>query len=480
MKKLSLYTLLSVLCMFMTSCDEDFEDWAEPQSWPQDEAVTIPGFTASATGSIIDLKDVAEDSVQLFTLNNGADAEIENVRVGLSVPGSAEASQAVMFVSDNDGRVAKAELAKFVEDAFGKRPVERAIVGNVYADVMVGGQAMFVNAGEIQISVVPVAPVIRDTYYLVGNICGWDTKAALKFNHSDKDVYEDPVFTLVFNVTDAELGTYWKVITKENPDDDWAGQIGVATDGDTSMSGKLVSENAQAGHIEKPGMYMMTLNMMDYTYEIKEMASEYYLVGAMQGWNANADGKTCILYPNSASEFTYTTKWEGDGNFKFWLGNEFGDWSKAFGTEVDMSREMTGNIKANGGAIAVPEQNMFYTVTIDMTTMTYAWAKCDNQDPKTYGKIGVIGGFNNWAADAEMTQAAPHNWYVQIKLDADTELKLRADGDWADNWGAEDGLDLSKNNYFDSKYNGGNIKVAAGEYTIFFNDITGKMIFVKK
>lgn len=467
-----------MLCMFMASCDEDFEDWAEPQTWPQEEAVTIPGFAASATGSTISMKDVAEDSVKIFNLNNGADAKVANVRVTLKA--SDAESEPVMFDADVNGKVAKAKLTKMIEDVYGKRPVERILLGSVYADVMVEGQAMLVNAGEVQVNVIPEAPVIRDSYYLVGNICGWDTKAAIKFNHSGKDVYEDPVFTLVFNVTDAELGTYWKIITKENPADDWAGQIGVATDGDTSLSGKLVSENAQAGHIEKPGMYMMTLNMMDYTYEIKEMASEYYLVGALQGWNANEDGKKCILYPASATEFSYTTKWEGDGNFKFWLGSEFGNWDAAFGTEVDMSREMTGNIKANGGAIAVPEQNMFYTVTINMSAMTYAWTKCDNQDPKSYDKMGIIGGFNDWAGDAEMTQTAPHNWYAQISLAADTELKVRANGDWADNWGAEDGFDLSKNNYFDSKYNGGNIKVAAGEYTVFFNDITSKMIFVKK
>lgn len=208
MKKISLYTLLSMLCMFMASCDEDFEDWAAPQSWPQEDAVTIPGFKAEAASSVINLADVEGDSVKILTLDNAADVKVDDVRINLVATDINEQVASRKFLVDSEGRISKAEVAGFVEEFYGRRPVERGLSGEVLADVMVDGQAMLVNAGVIAFSVVPVAPVIRDTYYLVGNICGWDTKAALKFNHSGKDVYEDPVFTLVFNVTDAELGTY--------------------------------------------------------------------------------------------------------------------------------------------------------------------------------------------------------------------------------------------------------------------------------
>ena len=481
MKKLSLYTLLSMLCMFMTSCNEDFEDWADPQSWPQEEAVTIPGFTASATGTTINLKDVTTDSVQVLQFNNSANAEIANVRLAIT-PADAPEAAPVMFAADTNGKIVVAELAKLVDDVYGKRPVERTFNAVVYANAMVEGQAMFINAGTINIVAVPVAPVIRDSYYLVGNICDWNTDNAIKFDHSGKDVYEDPVFSLVFDVTDAELGTYWKILTKENADDPWFGQIGVAVDGDTSMSGKLVFEDAQAGHIEGAGKYLMTLNMMDGTYEIKPMVSEfYYLVGALQGWNGDAaTGMTCAFFPNSQTEMSYTTKWEGDGNFKFWTAGNFGNWDNALGSSEDMSRAMTGTIVTTGaGAVAVPEQEMFYTIKVNMASMTYEWVKLDDQAPKAYDTIGLIGGFNGWGADEVMKQTAPHNWFAEISLAEDTELKFRANADWADNWGVADGTDTASG-CFVGEYNKGNIKVVAGDYRVYFNDITSEMMFVKK
>ena len=473
-----------MLCMFMTSCDEDFEDWADPQSWPQEEAVTVPGFSAASTGSTINLKDVATDSVKAFSIDNSANASIANVRVAIKPADAADAAP-VMFASDVNGNIVTAELSKLVEDVYGKRPVERTFIGNVYADAMVEGQAMLINAGQVNIVAVPEAPVIEQNYYLCGDMCGWDTAKALKFEHSDKDVYEDPVFTLVFET--AKDDSYWKILI-ENAEGvvGWDGQIGVAENGDASFSGKLVQKvgdmpDPGAARIEKAGKYLMTINMMDGTYEIKPMVSEfYYLVGALQGWNANPEGMTCMFYPTSETEISYTTKWEGDGNFKFWTAGNFGNWDNAIGSAVDMSREMTGQIVTTGaGAIAVPEQDMFYTVKVNMASMSYEWVKCENQEPKSYNTIGLIGGFNGWGADAAMTQAAPHNWYAEISLAEDTELKFRANGDWADNWGIADGTDTTSG-CFQGEYNKGNIKVAAGDYKVFFNDITSQMIFLKK
>ena len=36
------------------------------------------------------------------------------------------------------------------------------------------------------------------------------------FNHSDKDVYDDPIFTVSFETTKADQ--YWKIIPKKNVD----------------------------------------------------------------------------------------------------------------------------------------------------------------------------------------------------------------------------------------------------------------------
>ena len=44
MKKLSLYISIALAGLFMGSCSEDFKDWADPQTNPQEDAITIPAL----------------------------------------------------------------------------------------------------------------------------------------------------------------------------------------------------------------------------------------------------------------------------------------------------------------------------------------------------------------------------------------------------------------------------------------------------
>ncbi len=73
----------------------------------------------------------------------------------------------------------------------------------------------------------------------------------VKFNHSDADVYADPVFTLMFTTTKDDQ--CWKIIPQGNVDKGniWAvenapeGVVGIEIDGDKAMSGKLLTTNSE-------------------------------------------------------------------------------------------------------------------------------------------------------------------------------------------------------------------------------------------
>ena len=54
----------------MGSCSEDFKDWADPQTNPQEDAVTIPGYQATGVNAF-DLANVA-DSVNVYTISSAA------------------------------------------------------------------------------------------------------------------------------------------------------------------------------------------------------------------------------------------------------------------------------------------------------------------------------------------------------------------------------------------------------------------------
>ena len=481
MKKYLLYSILGAVSLFSAACDEDFnEDVVAPQQWEQEEAITLPGFSAKGAEGL-NLAD-AGDSVQVFTpiidiaqLPEGA--VLDKYRIKLTA--DKDGAEPVFIDADVEGRILTSNLQTQIEKDFGKRPQLRNYSAVVYADVMQGGQASLLEA-KTTVSATPVAPFIDKAYYLIGDMCDWDGAKILPFNHSGKDVYEDSEFTIMFSTT--KENSHWKVITQTNKDagnvmiEGPTGVVGVEKDGDPSLEGKLITTKPQAGRLEKMGLYKMTINMMDYTFKITEVAPEYYLVGALQGWNNKS--KTCILYPEDVMNQSYTTKWDGAGNLKIWMEPDFGNWDKAIGTAVDGDNSVEGMLNG-GNAIACPEPGAYYTFAVDFSKNSYKWTKLENQKPQEYKIMGLVGDFNGWGGDAEMTQVAPHNWYIEnLKIEKAGGIKIRVDKDWKINWGGKINLD-DKNSGKMEFSSGDNIQISVGTYNVFFNDITLEFVFKK-
>ena len=478
----------------MGSCSEDFKDWADPQTNPQEDAITIPGFTATAAQAI-DFASVTTDSVNTFSLSSAALPEgftLANARLELTPQGVENATKTTVN-TDLNGKGAVADLAPVVESAYGKRPTARTFDAQVYVNAVKDGQAVLIDAGKINLVMTPKAPFIDTNYYLVGQMTDWSLDTKFKFTHSDADVYEDPVFTIMFTTTDDNQ--YWKIIPQGNVDagNIWAvennpkGVVGVEKDGDDAMSGTLLTttskgEKANAGKIAKAGIYQMTINMMDYTYSIKQIAPEYYLVGALQSWSDQ--NMSCLMTAETAMVQNFTTKWTGDANMKIWLGSDFGKWDNAFGSASgDGVNTAEGKLKAGGGAIVCPEKGAYYTFTADFSTMTYKWTKLANQNPTEFKNVSLIGVGGKWndGDDIDLKQEAPHNWYLAKQEIPAGGLKIRADHKWRDdgNWGFAEGQNYENKGTLITSGGSSNIPVPAGTYNIYFNDITGAYAFVE-
>ena len=494
MKKLSLYISIALAGLFMGSCSEDFKDWADPQTNPQEDAITIPGFTATAAQAI-DFASVTTDSVNTFSLSSAALPEgftLANARLELTPQGVENATKTTVN-TDLNGKGAVADLAPVVESAYGKRPTARTFDAQVYVNAVKDGQAVLIDAGKINLVMTPKAPFIDTNYYLVGQMTDWSLDTKFKFTHSDADVYEDPVFTIMFTTTDDNQ--YWKIIPQGNVDagNIWAvennpkGVVGVEKDGDDAMSGTLLTttskgKKANAGKIAKAGIYQMTINMMDYTYSIKQIAPEYYLVGALQSWSDQ--NMSCLMTAETAMVQNFTTKWTGDANMKIWLGSDFGKWDNAFGSASgDGVNTAEGKLKAGGGAIVCPEKGAYYTFTADFSTMTYKWTKLANQNPTEFKHVSLIGVGGKWneGDDIDLEQVAPHNWYLAKQEIPAGGLKIRADHKWRDdgNWGFAEGQNYESKGTLITSGGSSNISVPAGTYNIYFNDITGAYAFVE-
>lgn len=484
MKKLSLYVSIALAGLFMGSCSDDFTNWANPQTNPQEDAITIPGFTATA-GQAIDFANVETDSVSTFTLSEAAlpaGFTLEKARLELTPQGVENATKTTVNASP-EGKGAVADLASALESAFGKRPTARTFDAHVYVNAVKEGQAVLIDAGNINLVMTPKAPFIDTNYYLVGNMTDWKLDTNLKFAHSDADVYEDPIFTIMFTTTEDDQ--CWKIIPQGNVDTGniWAvenapkGVVGIETDGDYAMSGTLLTttskgEKAGAGKIAKAGIYQMTINMMDYTYTIKQIAPEYYLVGKLQGWSDKLENKTCLMYAESAMVQSYTTQWNDDANLKIWLGSDFGVWDNAYGTAKNDDNSVEGKI-GGSGSIVCPEPGAFYTFKVDFSTMTYKWTKLENQNPTAYKHVGLIGVGNDWVNDVDMKEVTPHNWFIETTI-PEGNFKIRANHKWDDsaNWGYAEGQEFSSTGKLITSPVSQGIQVAGGKYRIFFNDIT--------
>lgn len=470
------------LLMSMVSCTEDYTDWANPQSNPEEEAVAF-GNGSVAPVDVINLADVTGDKVKVASIvapTSTKDTYTPSFKINFD---------GQTFDIDADGNMAKADLVNYITGKWGKRPTERDIDATLDAWQSNGSTAAKMATSEtFQVKAIPEAPFIDAAYYLVvGDLTEWGLDTKLKFAHSDADVYEDPVFTLMFTTTKDDQ--CWKIIPQGNVDKGniWAvenapeGVVGIEVDGDKAMSGKLLTTNSKgkkagAGKIAKAGIYQMTINMMDYTYTIKQIAPEYYLVGKLQGWSDKPKDKTCLMYAETPMVQSYTTQWNDDANLKIWLGSDWGDWNNAYGsaTMADANTP-TGNLKVDNkaGAIVCPEPGAYYTFTADFSTMTYSWTKLENQNPTAYEKVGLIGVGGDWDNDVDMTEVTPHNWFIEKNI-PEGSFKIRANHKWDDaaNWGFAEGQEFSSTGKLITSGGSKDIKIAAGKYRIFFNDIT--------
>ena len=321
MKKIFLYSLAVLASVILASCNGDYDDWAQPQHNPQEEAITIPGFTATPVVQSIDCSSVTTDSVSIFTLSEAALPEgftLDNARLEIIPQGEDNAIKKNVNASI-EGKSAVAELSEVIVSFYGKRPIAHPFVAHVYLNAIKNGDAVLIDAGKFNLEMTPKSPFIDSGYYLVGDmfnaegVDGWNTVSAKQaFMHSDKDVYDDPKFTITFETKKADQ--YWKIIPKKNIDagNFWAdGVVGPKENGSSSMEGDLTNVGPGAGIIKEPGKYVLTLNMMDYSYTIKA-APELYMKGDANGWDGydylTGDGVhfTGFMYLNQ-NGFKFTT-----------------------------------------------------------------------------------------------------------------------------------------------------------------------------
>ena len=163
---------------------------------------------------------------------------------------------------------------------------------------------------------------------------------------------------------------------------------------------------------------------------------------------ADAEG---VSLANTGFKLTGIAGWDDTCNW--------GEETKATEADEPASIQL---ITGGGSQDIMRYAKRFYAFEFDNTTLVLkkAWGA---------DQIGIIGLNGDWDNDIVMEYNPKWTrFYADIEAPADTEMKFRADAAWDLNWGV------------DCAQGGDNIPVAAGQYRVYFNPVTGLIEFNAK
>lgn len=273
---------------------------------------------------------------------------------------------------------------------------------------------------------------IADAYYLVGGNSAWGNDKSQMFSHSDKDVFEDPIFTYVLTGGSELWFAFGDAEALDAIDaGDWTqlfGTTGASEDLSGSFDRRYNLGDDHSFHVDGSAkFYRFTINALDKTYEITPLNFDPYIyfIGATDGW-ANAEQKLALTDESGLyTGYLYCADPNGWGNeFKF--QKVPGDW----GTEINtgmMSGGISGDFGDGGGNFKATAGEGVYFVTLDMANMSITATKIEY--------MGVTGDYCGWNEGVEMTWNATDFCYELTGAAVNANgWKFRANGPTDPNW----------------------------------------------
>ena len=435
MKKLAFYMSLVVTGLLMAACNEDFKDWAIQKTYLPEDAITIPGYTASAASAAgIDLNAETGETVQLVNLSGAALPEgylLTGVRAYLVPADNTTAEPVILEAANAEGYFNVTDLQEAVVKFYGIRPTARTFKAHIYADAIKDGQSALIDAGEIELILTPIAPIIEDAYYVTGNINGWDnTNTTYEVSNGGKDPYENPVYVVVIPAASDGGNVEFKLTPKSGLGGDWSECIAAGEAGKFNYhnnGGNLVIEADGSAY------YRVTFNMLEQTWSatpVPLIEEAYYITGNVNGWN-NSD--TSLELTNGGKDpyeqpvFTVVIPAPAEGNIEFKVTPKSGlggDWSKCL-TAADEPGTFATDNKGGNLVIEAVEGAKFYRLSMNMMAQTYT------VDALSFSEYFYeIGNESGWSTAHALYGGAGDGKYLGYYY-LDGEFKFKSN---ADNW----------------------------------------------
>lgn len=449
MKKTLLYSLAVLASVSLASCNGDYDDWANPQTNPQEASAAKYGITFAAGTEAESSMPDNDGIINLVTVNS-SDADVTGFTLkDLKVNGEAIKGK----INGNSIQVDATELEKILcSQNKSRASVARDI--NVESKVSVNlasGDAVAISTvGETTGKLTPTAtPAIDEQgYYMLGHLNGkadWDNTDPIWMNKIAEGVYQVKVTTekdenwFKFFAGSNFISGSWDDINK--------GALGCKENGCKDGSGYIYYNGDSWGKLQTmvipgAGTWIVKLDMNNLTYSFAKPV--LYMAGNANDWKQ-------IDYLSSEDAVKYTGYMYLDGSgFKFctqpnWDGTNYG--GAFFGESEDN--------------IIMTQPAGYYKVDIDLSEQKYELTPITT--------IGIIGDatVNGWSGDDIDMIYVPYNketkegryWEVKDITLKTGVIKFRANDGWDINWGGE--LDN-----LTSKGNPANIAVEEGTYDI--------------
>lgn len=357
MKKFASILSIALAAGFLSSCTEDFKDWANPQSNDPEAPYEVVFTAANAPAVDFNVTPETGNLIPVFVPTVTANVEGTTTIYNCEFH-NADKTKSVKVPVNGLGEAFDDEVVSAVIKLYGTASEQHVVPLTITAFTKCNGQAV-VNKVETCTFTVTTVPVpVPEVWFMSGNSVGNATGSRFAEGcvpmYPNPDNYEEILFAGKFTAD-----TYFRIYQKEGDRYPYIAE----------KDGKpfVVNDAEAAGTAQdfKPGLdgyYKVTLNVKNLTISYEPLeAPEVFTCMAMPGsWQANAwsPGEDLMTAETTAPglenhDWSATVTFATDSEFKFcangsWCGFDWGSLTFPIGY-----CNVGDNIKATAGTYKV-------------------------------------------------------------------------------------------------------------------------------
>lgn len=223
----------------------------------------------------------------------------------------------------------------------------------------------------------------------------------------------------------------------------------------------------------------LTVTLPEVGEEEEETKTNLYLVGDATAAGWNPDNNNTPLFRDADNEnIYYFTGYFAAGFYKFLEGPA---WAPMYGYDGSTLVYRPTEADPDPASIEVTAAG-YYSITVNVDDLSFSMDAYDASGATEYDKIGLVGAGttvgwpndDNPTPDILLTKSSfdPHIWFAEGVELSEAGIKFRANQTWDVNWGGGE-------NFPSGQATGDDIIVSqAGTYDVWFNDLTGRYIFI--